>query len=94
MTGILKNTLTSAFTATAQLCLKTDVAASKWIAMPALAAVFGHNSPNHASRMHKMLESTDLAQLPLAKTRKWEIPVKRLQHNSYRTEVEHRDVRP
>lgn len=52
---------------------KTDVVASKWIAIAAIAAVFGTNSLNHASRRHKMLESTDLAQLPSDRSCKWEI---------------------
>jgi hypothetical protein len=75
MSGILTSTQASGSAVTGHLCPKTDVVASKWIAIATITAVFGHTSPNEPSWRHKMLESADLARLPSDRGRKWEIPV-------------------
>jgi hypothetical protein len=75
MSGILTSTQASGSAVTGHLCPKTDVVASKWIAIATITAVFGHTSPNEPSWRHKMLESADLARLPSDRSRKWEIPV-------------------
>lgn len=74
MSGILTSTQASGSAVTGHLCPKTDVVASKWIAIATITAVFGHTSPNEPSWRHKMLESADLARLPSDRSRKWEIP--------------------
>ena len=74
MSGILTSTQASGSAVTGHLCPKTDVVASKWIAIATITAVFGHTSPNEPSWRHKMLESADLARLPSDRGRKWEIP--------------------
>lgn len=76
MSGILTSTQASGSAVTGHLCPKTDVVASKWIAIATITAVFGHTSPNEPSWRHKMLESADLARLPSDRSRKWEIPDK------------------
>lgn len=75
MSGILTSTQANGSAVTGHLCPKTDVVASKWIAIATITAVFGHTSPNEPSWRHKMLESADLARLPSDRSRKWEIPV-------------------
>ena len=75
MSGILTSTQASGSAVTGHLCPKTDVVASKWIAIATITAVFGHTSPNEPSWRHKMLESADLARLPSDRSRKWEISV-------------------
>jgi hypothetical protein len=74
MSGILTSTQASGSAVTGHLCPKTDVVASKWIAIATITAVLGHTSPNEPSWRHKMLESADLARLPSDRSRKWEIP--------------------